>query len=114
MALLALESHHVRALASHVRRRASRAGATNPAAGGMRLTLTIYALDTGGSQRVATILANGWTRRGHVVTILTLAGPEEPFYPLDSRVTYRQVGQPPRSERPLPRFWNNIKRFLTL
>lgn len=50
------------------------------------IALLIYDLRCGGAERVATQLACGLHRREYRISILTLRGPEPPFYPLDSGV----------------------------
>jgi len=57
-----------------------------------KVALLIYNLGCGGAERVASILAGGLCRRGHEVCILTLAGPEEPFYPLPAAVKLVPLG----------------------
>ena len=66
----------------------------------MRLTLIIASLGCGGAERTASVLAGGWSNRGHQVTIITLTQDDVPAYTLHSAVTYRQLrvwGQPTRN-----------------
>jgi glycosyltransferase involved in cell wall biosynthesis len=50
------------------------------------ILLILSHLDRGGSQRVATTLANAWNGRGHKVSILTFEGTEKDFFPLDPEI----------------------------
>jgi len=50
--------------------------------GKSRLCILIPSLGARGAERVATILANGLTRRGHQIVLVSLIDPQEPFYPL--------------------------------
>ncbi len=80
----------------------------------MRLTLVIYSLDCGGSQRVLSLLANAWAGQGHSVRILTLARAARPFFPLDPSVAVEALDV----ARPAPHFLaglaNNLRRVLAL
>jgi glycosyltransferase involved in cell wall biosynthesis len=58
----------------------------------LRITILISRLRGGGAERLAALLANGLLARGHDVSVVTLAGPEEPFYPLDSGVALVPLG----------------------
>ena len=59
----------------------------------MKVTLVIYALGSGGAERVMSILANYWTTHGWNVTLITLVGESRPpFYPLDPRINLKQLG----------------------
>lgn len=58
----------------------------------MHLLCVIHALQPGGAERVASILANAWVAEGTTVTLLTLDGGEEPFYRLDARVRWLAAG----------------------
>jgi GalNAc-alpha-(1->4)-GalNAc-alpha-(1->3)-diNAcBac-PP-undecaprenol alpha-1,4-N-acetyl-D-galactosaminyltransferase len=80
----------------------------------VRLTLVIHSLGAGGAQRVATTLANAWVERGDKVTILTFTDHECPFYTLDPRVVFRQLGGSRRSVGAFQRLSNNARRVLRL
>jgi glycosyltransferase involved in cell wall biosynthesis len=56
----------------------------------LHLALVISALETGGAQRVISVLAEHWASRGLRVTLITLAPPETDAYRLSPRV--RRVG----------------------
>lgn len=51
-----------------------------------RLALIIPSLVAGGAERVLSVLANEWVRRGHEVVLITLTPTEEDFYPVDRAV----------------------------
>jgi glycosyltransferase involved in cell wall biosynthesis len=58
----------------------------------MRVTLVISSLGGGGAERVLTTLANYWVEQGHQVTIISIADDAgDVEYPIDSRVTVRQL-----------------------
>lgn len=52
----------------------------------MKILLVLESLKLGGTERVASGLANSWARRGHLVTLLTFADRESDFYELDGKV----------------------------
>ncbi|MBW8308954.1 MAG: glycosyltransferase family 4 protein [Candidatus Paracaedibacteraceae bacterium] len=81
----------------------------------MHVVLIISSLSAGGAERVLSGLANHWAKRGHTVTILTLAPSDAiPFYPLDKKIKLEQLGLSEIS-RSLPhRLLNILKRILTL
>jgi glycosyltransferase involved in cell wall biosynthesis len=59
----------------------------------MRLALVISALGAGGAERVIVTLANAWAARGWQVALITFEPPgTKPYYPVDPRVTLRQLG----------------------
>jgi glycosyltransferase involved in cell wall biosynthesis len=61
----------------------------------MRLALVISALGAGGAERVIVTLANAWAARGWQVALITFEPPgTKPYYPVDPRVTLRQLGIP--------------------
>jgi glycosyltransferase involved in cell wall biosynthesis len=80
----------------------------------MRLTFTIYSLEAGGAQRVATLLANAFAERGHDVTILTFTGGEPPFYPLDARIAHRHLGPSGARAGAAQKLWANVRRVARL
>lgn len=58
-----------------------------------RLSVVIHSLEPGGAERISSILANGLSGRGWTVTILTLAGKEQPvFYALADTVAHEPLG----------------------
>lgn len=58
----------------------------------MNLLILINSLQMGGAERMACFLAGEWAQEGHAVTLLTLDGPHEPYFPLDARVALRHLG----------------------
>lgn len=52
----------------------------------MKLALVISSLGGGGAERVMTLLANAWARRGDTVTLITLASSQMDRYALDPAV----------------------------
>lgn len=58
----------------------------------LRITILISRLRGGGAERLAALLANGLHARGYDISVATLAGPEEPFYPLDTGVALVPLG----------------------
>lgn len=64
----------------------------------MRLMLVISSLETGGAERVMTVLAGAWVRRGwHVDLVTTHDAGKAPFYPVDGRVNLLSADAPGRS-----------------
>lgn len=81
----------------------------------MRLTLVIYSLGCGGSERVLTSLANAWQRAGHAVTVIGLTdGDQPPFYPLDPRVSLDWLAVARTSRHFLEAITDNIGRVRAL
>jgi glycosyltransferase involved in cell wall biosynthesis len=59
----------------------------------MRIVLFIASLQDGGAERVISILANGFHRRGHQVSLVHLGGASPPpFYPIDPGVQVIPTG----------------------
>lgn len=64
-----------------------------------RIAVVLPALGAGGSERVISLLANHWAEQGRSITLVTFEPPgTPPYYPIDPRVTLRQLGLPPRPE----------------
>lgn len=81
----------------------------------MRLTLTISDISTGGAQRVMSILANYWAKRGWQITLLTMnAESEKPFYDLHPAITYRPLGIAGDSSNIIQLLRNNFTRIAVL
>jgi glycosyltransferase involved in cell wall biosynthesis len=84
----------------------------NPVPPQRRLGLLIHDLQSGGAQRVMSILANAWVDAGCEVHLLTLERPGTiPFFHLDSRVRLCQLGGSARSEGIVARIANNAVRI---
>lgn len=59
----------------------------------MRITLVISTMRAGGAERVLSAMAAHWAEAGRAVTLITLAGRDEPpFYPLHPAVEWRPLG----------------------
>lgn len=77
----------------------------------MRIALLISSLRSGGAERVASIVANYWARKGQDVQLFTLSGKEDsPFYDLDPAVRYVPLGISCLSRHPLQGLANNLRR----
>ena len=71
----------------------------------MKLSLVISTLTCGGAERVLTLLANEWARRGNTVQLVTL-DTAPPFFSIDERVELVQLGVEKSSPTPLHALWN--------
>lgn len=81
----------------------------------MRVTLVITNLDSGGAERVISIMANHWTQKGWPVTLLTFDdGSTPPFYDLDSRIHLIPLDIYQVSSNPAAAIVNNLKRISVL
>lgn len=76
----------------------------------VRLTLVIHSLRMGGAERVMTMLANHWARRGWEVTLLTLE-PGEPFFRLDPAVVHRPLDLAAASASTVQAVRNGVRRL---
>ena len=56
----------------------------------MKLLLVIHSMESGGAERVASLLGNHWITRGWEVCIVTLTSSESDFYPLNAGI--RRIG----------------------
>jgi GalNAc-alpha-(1->4)-GalNAc-alpha-(1->3)-diNAcBac-PP-undecaprenol alpha-1,4-N-acetyl-D-galactosaminyltransferase len=81
----------------------------------MKVTLVIYAMGSGGAERVMSILANYWAAHNWEVTLLTLVSQaESPFYHLDSRIKINQLGISGNSSNVLEAITNSWRRIQAL
>ncbi len=81
----------------------------------MKVCFFIWALTAAGAERVLSILANEWTRKGWDVVILTMDAPaSKPFYPLADSIEVRPLNLLKDSDSFLSALNNNIKRLRTL
>jgi GalNAc-alpha-(1->4)-GalNAc-alpha-(1->3)-diNAcBac-PP-undecaprenol alpha-1,4-N-acetyl-D-galactosaminyltransferase len=81
----------------------------------MKVTLVIYAMGSGGAERVMSILANYWADHNWEVTLLTLVSQaESPFYHLDSRIRINQLGISGNSSNVLEAITNSWRRIQAL
>lgn len=90
--------------------------ADNPApANRTDVAFVISDLESGGSQRVVTTLANAWTQRGHAVSVITLAGRDKDFFALDPSVQRWVTGGQSNAASSLPsRVLATLARILKL
>ncbi|NJL11460.1 MAG: glycosyltransferase family 4 protein [Calothrix sp. SM1_7_51] len=80
----------------------------------MRLVLVLAGLSCGGAERCSVLLAEGFLKKGHQVTVVTIYGEENDFYRLPEnakRVALRVSGDSPTLIHAL---WNNIFRLWQL
>jgi glycosyltransferase involved in cell wall biosynthesis len=80
----------------------------------MRIAFVTYHLGAGGAERVLANMANHWARLGREVTVLTLAGAHESFFPLEPAVHVRYLGVAAASAQPLAAAANNLARLRSL
>ncbi|AIK96945.1 glycosyltransferase family 4 protein [Candidatus Odyssella acanthamoebae] len=81
----------------------------------MHVVLIISSLSAGGAERVLSSLANHWSKRGHEVTIITLAQSNTPpFYSLAKEIKLKQLGLSNSTTSIPHRLLNIFKRLLTL
>ncbi|MGA7937296.1 MAG: glycosyltransferase family 4 protein [Kovacikia sp.] len=81
----------------------------------MRITLIIYALTSGGAERVLSIMANYWASKGWLITLLTFDdGSVAPFYELDPRVQHLPLKLAGYSSNPFAAIVNNWQRVQVL
>jgi len=81
----------------------------------LTLTLIIPAITAGGAERVMSILANYWAKKGWDITLLTCDdGSKPPFYPLDPKITHCPLNITNKSSSFIDKISNNIKRTLVL
>lgn len=83
---------------------------------GFRLTAVIGSLESGGAERIMTILTDAWVARGWEVTlILTLAAPGQvPFFPTDPRVRVVALDLAATSQSLMGALRNNVRRLVAL
>jgi len=77
----------------------------------MRLTLIISSLTCGGAERAAVLLAEGFLRENHQVSLITLAGVETDFYNLPDKVHRLALNITGDSPTIFHALWNNISRL---
>lgn len=80
----------------------------------MKLCIFISSLRPGGAERVATTFANHWIKKGWQVTIITLAGTDQDFYPVSSAVKRVALDRAGNSYGVLTGLWNNLSRLRAL
>lgn len=80
----------------------------------MHVALVISSLSSGGAERVLSLMANYWAERGWQVTIVTLSGCGNDFYPLDPRVGRVGLDVLKPSANPWQSLRNNLDRIISL
>ncbi|MGH8321206.1 MAG: glycosyltransferase family 4 protein [Gammaproteobacteria bacterium] len=80
----------------------------------MRLALVIGSLGGGGAERVMTLLANAWVRRGVAVTLITVDDAGADAYPVDPRVDRVGLGMQCDSTIWRQKLTNNWRRIRAL
>jgi glycosyltransferase involved in cell wall biosynthesis len=81
----------------------------------LRVTFVITNLDSGGAERVISIMANHWAQAGWPVTLLTFdEASAPPFYDLDSRIRLVPLGIYRASSNPAAAVASNLKRIKAL
>ena len=77
----------------------------------MRIMLAISSLGAGGAERVMTILAGAFARRGHEVWLVTLGQSGADFYTVEPRVRRIALGIMGESPNKLRALWANLRRL---
>ena len=81
----------------------------------MRIVFVIPSLGPGGAERVATLLVNAWSGKGHEVVLATFDAPgAEPFFALDTRVELRGLSASDTSRGLVARLGINAARLTRL
>ena len=80
----------------------------------MRLILVISSLTGGGAERAVVLLAEGFLKKGHNVSIVTLDRIETDFYKLPDGVHRLALNIAGNSPTPIHALWNNIYRLWVL
>lgn len=77
--------------------------------------MVISSFEAGGAERVMSIMANYWTAKEWVITLVTFDdGSVPPFYKLDRRVNHITLGITGYSNNIIKGFWSNIRRIVKL
>ena len=81
----------------------------------MKLVFVIYSLQSGGAERVLSIMANHWAARLQEVTLITLEDGSKPaFYEIDSRIHQVSLGVAGVSQNWFAGILNNLRRIYKL
>lgn len=82
----------------------------------MRITIVAPSLECGGTERVASLLANQWSRRGEAVTLITLMESSDPhgFFALDPEVTVVALNCVPVRQHLLSRLVSIVPKLVAL
>ena len=76
----------------------------------MKLALVIFSLAEGGAERVMSLMANYWSRKGMEVSLITLASADSDVYQLDQKVHRVALGVGKDSDNPIEAMVNNLHR----
>jgi len=80
----------------------------------MRITPVISSLSAGGAERVMSVMANYWAKKGWTVTLITLADIEDDFYELHPAVQRIALNVLAESPNPIIALRNNFRRIFAL
>ena len=81
----------------------------------MKLVFVIYSLQSGGAERVLSIMANHWAAKLQKVTLITLEDGSKPaFYEIDSRIHQISLGVARVSQNWFAGILNNLRRIYKL
>lgn len=80
----------------------------------MHLTLVLPSLSGGGAERAAVLLAEGFCKRGHQVSLITIAGEETDFYQLSPQIDRIALEVAKQSPTPIHGLANNFYRLWIL
>ena len=81
----------------------------------MKLVLVIPSLERGGAERILTMLAGGWAKRGDHVTLVVFSRGEAAEYPLDPHVRLLSLNIPnTRAGHIVQAVWRHLRRMLAL
>jgi glycosyltransferase involved in cell wall biosynthesis len=80
----------------------------------MRLTLVTSSLSCGGAERAVVLLAEGFLKKGHNVSVVTLTGTGTDFYKLPDKVHRLTLNIAKKSPTLIHALWNNGYRLLVL
>lgn len=80
----------------------------------MRLTLVVPSISCGGAERTAVLLAEGFLKKGHQVSVVTLSGEERDFYKLQDKVERLTLNIANNSPTLIHAIWNNFYRLCVL
>ena len=80
----------------------------------MRITLVISTFDSGGAQRVMSVMANYWAEQGEDITLITLTSQSDDWYKLDPRVKRVGLGVLSTSTHIGQAIRQNVRRVMCL
>jgi len=80
----------------------------------VQIAFFIYSLSGGGAERVTVHMADFWSKKGHEVTIFTMASTENNRYQLPKPIELISLKIDGKSKGLLTAVWNNIRRIRVL